>query len=108
MDGLQLFGKAISDLQHHVETLKEAHKQADALDTSEIISQLKWRVEQSQIAVKEAQSDLLFLEEYQLAVETSRRKLESEVKDLTPICMINQVFLYQFHLANSLPFSSRG
>jgi mitofilin len=46
---------------------------------------LKWRVEQSQIAVKEAQSDLLFLEEYQLAVETSRRKLESEVKDLTPI-----------------------
>ena len=39
VDGLQLFGKAVSDLQCHVETLKEANKQDEALDASELVSQ---------------------------------------------------------------------
>lgn len=48
------------------------------------IAQLKYKVQQSQIEVMDAQSDLALHEDYQVKVETSQRKLETELKELAP------------------------
>ena len=54
------------------------------INTKLQIAKLKYDVEKSQIEVTEAQADLALNQDYLMSVETSRRKLESELAELTP------------------------
>ncbi|XP_062518835.1 MICOS complex subunit MIC60-like isoform X2 [Corticium candelabrum] len=96
VDAFQLFEKSVSDLHRHLDMLSNAKKQEESLTISELIAKLKYDVEKSQIEVTEAQADLALNQDYLMSVETSRRKLESELAELTPATEVDVPTLLQY------------